>query len=142
MSAGNLITRRKLVVGLDGTYLPGQHQARIIDPHPHRDRADLAAILTYVDDQQRACSVTCMRYRDERGWRSISVHRATPKKIERGTAVGCPPLQGELLAVVEQAAAYFIAEGREPFPFQEPSEDERKMRALAHHLMDQVEAER
>lgn len=34
MSAGNLITRRELVIELDGNYVRGQHQARIIDPRP------------------------------------------------------------------------------------------------------------
>jgi hypothetical protein len=90
-------------------------------------------VLTYVDDDRKACDVLCMRYRDARGWRAIKVHRATPTKIERGTAVGCPSLDGELLAVVERAA-----EGVVPFPFQEPSADEQAMRRLAHKLIDSV----
>lgn len=133
-TAGDVVTRRMIAVADDGEYVIGQHDAKIIDPHPHRDRADLAAVLTYVDEDRKACQVLCMRYRDERGWRSIKVHRATPRKIERGTAVGCPPLVGELLAVVERAA-----EGAAPFPFQEPSDDERAMRRLAHKLLDAVE---
>lgn len=132
-SAGELVCRRPLAKAADG-FVPGQHEARIIDPHPHRDRADLAAVLTYVDDEGRACSVTCMRYRDDRGWRSLTLHRASLKKIERTTAVGAPDLTGILLATVETAAA-----AAEPFPFQPPSEDEQQMRRLAHHLIDQVE---
>lgn len=131
-SAGELITRRELIRA-DNGYAPGQHQARIIDPHPHRDRADLAAVLTYVDGDGRACSVTCMRYRDQRGWKSITLHRASLKKIEQTTVAGCPELEGELLKVVEGAA-----EGCESFPFEEPSSEERQVRRLAHKLWDDV----
>lgn len=119
----------------DAGFVPGQYEARIVDPRPHRDRADLAAFLTYVDSERRACDVMCFRYRDERGWRSIKVTRgAAQGRHERTTAVGAPELTGVLLATVEAAAA-----GVEPFPFEEPSEDEQAFRRLAHHLIDQVE---
>lgn len=132
-SMGELVCRRPLAKTAAG-FVPGQHHAQIIDPRPHRDRADLAAVLTYVDDEGRACNVLCLRYRDERAWRSIKLHRAGLRKSERGTVAGKPDLTGELLAVVERAA-----EGVEPYPFEEPSEDERAMRRLAHKLMDDVE---
>lgn len=131
-SAGELICRRDLAK-TDTGYVPGQHHARILDPRPHRDRADLAAVLTYVDDEGRACNVLCMRYRDD-GWRSIKVHRAGLRSMERATVVGKPDLEGELLAVVERAA-----QGFEPYPFEEPSEEEQAMRRLAHKLMDDIE---
>lgn len=130
-SAGELICRRELAKTETG-YVPGQHEARILDPHPHRDRADMAAVLTYVDDEGRACDVLCMRYRDD-GWRSIKLHRASLKKIEQSTVVGKPELEGELLAVVERAA-----EAVEPWPFEEPSEDQMRWRRLADKLWDQV----
>ncbi|MCU1500555.1 MAG: hypothetical protein JWM47_4508 [Acidimicrobiales bacterium] len=129
-----VLTRRTFERASDEAFVPGQHEVRILDPRPHRDRADLAAILTYVDDQGRACDVLCFRYRDERGWKSIKVTRGTPKKYERTTAVGAPDLTGELLAVVEAAA-----EGMEPYPFEDPDEEEQSMRRLAHALMDEAE---
>lgn len=132
MSAGELVCRRPLAKTGDG-YVPGQHAAEILDPHPHRDRADLAAILTYVDDEGRACSVTCLRYRDGRGWRAVKLHRAGLRGIERATAAGVPVLVGELLAVVEAAAR-----GAEPFPFAAPSAEELSLRRLAHRLLDEV----
>lgn len=131
--AGLLVTGRRLAIA-GNRYVPGQHEVKTLDPHPHRDRADLAAALTYVDDDGRACHILCIRYRDT-GWRAIKVHRATLTKMERGTAVGCPPLEGELLAVVERAV-----ECVEPFPWQAPSEDEKAMRRLAHKLIDSVSA--
>ena len=130
-SAGELICRRDLEKTDDG-FVPGQHHARIIDPHPHRDRADLAAILTYVDDEGRACSVSCMRYRDT-GWHAFKLHRAGLKRMEPATAVGAPDLEGVLLATVEAAA-----EGVEPFPYQPPSEDEKRFRKAANNLIDRV----
>lgn len=132
-SAGELVCRRPLAKTASG-FVPGQHEARIIDPRPHRDRADLAAVLTYVDDEGRACSVTCMRYRDERGWRSLTLHRAGLKKIERTTAVGAPDLTGILLATIARAS-----EGIQPFPYEPPSEDEQQVRRLAHKLLDKLE---
>lgn len=131
-SMGELVCRRALAK-TDTAFVPGQHHAKIIDPRPHRDRADLAAILTYVDDEGRACSVTCLRYRDERGWRAIKLHRAGLRKSEPSTAVGAPDLDGELLAVVERAA-----ESADPFPFEEPSEEEQQFRRFAHKLIDHV----
>jgi len=128
-SAGELLCRRDLKK-TETSYVPGQHAARIIDPYPQRDRADLAAILTYVDDQGRACDVLCLRYRDE-GWRAIKVTRASLRKIDRSTIASVPPLEGELLRVVEHAA-----QTAAPFPFEEPSEDEIRMRRLAHKLWD------
>lgn len=132
-----VLTNRTFERASDDAFVPGQHEVRILDPRPHRDRADMAAIVTYVDDQGRACDLMCFRYRDERGWRSIKVTRGTPKHYERTTAAGAPELTGELLAVVERAS-----EGVEPWPFEEPSEDEQAMRRFAHALMDEVERNR
>ncbi len=131
-SAGELLCRRVLSKTATG-FVPGQHQARILDPHPHRDRADLAAILTYVDDEGRACDVMCLRYGDQ-GWRAIKIHRAGLRKMDRATVVGCPSLDGVLLETVERAAA-----GTTTFPFEEPSDHERAMRRLANRLADHVE---
>jgi hypothetical protein len=134
--AGGLITRRTLEVLDAERYVPGQLDVRIIDPRPHRDRADLAAIVTYVDDDGLAVSATCMRYRDERGWKSITVKRASRRKLERthtAAALGYE-LAGEHLQAVERAAVEVV-----PFPFEEPSEEEQSMRRLAHRLMDHVE---
>jgi hypothetical protein len=118
-------------------YVPGQHHARIIDPKPHRDRADLAAILTYVDDEGRACSVTCLRYRDK-GWRSVKLNRCPLHgRSEPATAAGAPDLTGVLLETVEAAAV-----GVEPFPFEEPSEEEQEFRRFAHALYDKVAGEK
>jgi hypothetical protein len=94
-SAGELVCQRLLVKAGDG-FVPGQHEATIVDPRPHRDRADLAAVLTYVDDAGRACSVVCLRFRDGRGWQAVKLHRAGLRKIEPVTAVGVPKLNGVL----------------------------------------------
>lgn len=131
-SAGELVCRRVLQKTGDG-FVPGQHQARIIDPRPRRDREDLAAVLTYVDDEGRACSVLCVRSRRIGEWRSLTLHRASLKRMERGTAVGAPELRGVLLETIEAAAA-----GVAPFPFEEPSEEELRIRRLAHRLLDHV----
>lgn len=132
-SAGELVCRRPLAKTADG-YVPGQHQARIIDPRPHRDRGDLAAILTYVDEQGRACSVSCLRYRDI-GWRALTLHRAGLKRMERSTAAFAPDLAAErvLLDTLERAA-----EGVEPFPFEPPSEEEQQVRRAALALWDRA----
>jgi hypothetical protein len=129
-SAGELVCRRALAKTAD-RYAPGQHAAVIVDPHPHRDRADLAAILTYVDDDGRACSVTCLRYRDERGWRAVALHRATLRRIEPATAAVAPELVGDLLATVEAAARAVP-----PFPYEEPSAGELAVRCAASRLVE------
>jgi hypothetical protein len=132
-SMGELVCRRTLEKTETG-FVPGQHQARIIDPRPHRDRGDLAAVLTYVDDDGMACSLLCLRYRDDRGWQPLTLHRAGLKRSERSTAVGAPALEGRLLETLELAS-----DGAAPYPFEEPSPEELRMRRLAHKLIDQVE---
>ena len=135
-TAGELVCDRVLEKGETG-FVPGQRRARILDPRPRRDRADLAAVLTYVDDEGRACSVTCERKRESGEWRSIVLHRADFKHIEPSTAVGAPELEGELLEAVERAAA-----DAEPFPYEPPSEEEQQWREMGRRLLDKVEADR
>lgn len=130
-SMGELICRRELEKTAAG-FVPGQHEAKIIDPRPKRDRGDLAAVLTYVDDDGCACSLLCMRYRDDGAWHPLTIHRADLKRSEQSTTV-TPPLDGVLLEALLEAA-----EGVEPFPFEPPSEDEQRMRQLAHKLWDRV----
>lgn len=133
-SMGELVCQCTLEKTATG-FVPGQHRARILDPGSKRDLADLGASLTYVDDEGMACLVMCMRYRDG-GWRSYMLKRAGLRRSEQST-IAAPELTGDLLAVVEEAA-----EGVEPFPFEEPSDDEQAMRRLAHKLWDHVAARR
>lgn len=140
-SMGELVCNRTLEK-TDTGFVPGQHHARIIDPRPHRDRGDLAAVLTYVDDAGMACDVLCIRYRDpeaawregEDRWHAFKIKRAGLRKSEPSSAVNAPALVGVLLETIERAA-----DDIEPFPFENPSEDEQAMRRLAHKLIDRVE---
>ena len=122
----------KYVLGADGEYVPGQHEVKILDPHPQRDRSDLAAVLTFVDEDRFACHVLCVRDRAT-GWRSIKVRRSTPRKLGRSTLVNVPRLEGDLLTLVEATA-----DGHPGFPYEPPSDDERAIRRLAQLLWNKT----
>lgn len=89
MTWGELLAQRDLEKAGDG-YVPGQYEARILDPHPHRDRASLAAILSYVDEEGYLLIVTCLRYRDGRGWKSVTVRRVRQERTGSRRLSGRP----------------------------------------------------
>jgi hypothetical protein len=136
-SLGELLIQRPLDRREDGSYAPGQAAARIIDPRPHRDRADLAALLSFVDDRNILWDVTCMRYRDSGEWRPIKIGRyqSTGRFGNTHTAAAL----GYQLSAEHVAWLKNLAASSEPYQYEEPSTEEQSIRRLAHALVDRVQ---
>jgi hypothetical protein len=135
-SFGELAIRRRLDRNGDGSYATGQRAARVLDPRPRRDRADLAALLSFVDEDGVLWDVTCMRYRDERGWKAIKAGRYTSEGRYGHTSTVAA--LGFSLTLDDLAFLEGLSADVAPYPFEEPAEDEKAMRRLAHKLVDYV----
>lgn len=110
-------------------YAPGQHHVKVLDPSSKRDRSDLGAFLTWVDDDGLVCCVICERSRETGEWQGYG-HRHGMRRAEDHPLVFLG--DGELRVLAEATADVL------PFPHAEPTADELAMRRIGQRLVERV----